>query len=117
MWAGGKNATRGKLFNEAIRANAVRCPDPVMRIRNGWIVRRLSPDCSRIEIETLPRVRDEERLLRAMGWETANLHLGHGRTLIRRDLKKRERRWLETAALAMADAVETDWHDWVKRGG
>jgi hypothetical protein len=65
----------------------------------------------------MPRAHDEERLLRAMGSETANVHLAGGRGRIRRDLKNRQRRWLEAAAAAMADAVEADWRDWVRRAG
>jgi hypothetical protein len=113
VWAGRKSS---KVDGAMLLGRAVRAFDPFFRKADGWLMRRLSPDCSRIELEALPRIRDDERLLRAMGWETANLHLGHGRTLIRRDLRKRERRWLETAALAMADAVEADWRTWVKRG-
>lgn len=114
VWASGR--TSSKVDGATLLGCAVRALDPFFRKTDGWLVRRLSPDCSRIELEELPRVRDEERLLRAMGWETANVHLGHGRTRIRRDLKHRQRGWLETAALAMADAVETDWRDWIRRG-
>ena len=41
-----------------------------------WIVRRLSPHCSRIELTTLQIQKDEMRLLHSMGLETANIHLG-----------------------------------------
>jgi Uncharacterized protein conserved in bacteria (DUF2252) len=91
---------------------AVRVPDPFFAIRGGWIVRRLAPDCSRIELSELPRKRDERKLLRAMGWETANLHLGTRRAGIRRDLRSRPRRWLDDAAMAMARAVRDDWRRW-----
>jgi len=114
VWAAGR--TSSPLDGATLLGCAVRAFDPFFKKSDGWLVRRLSPDCSRIELEELPRVRDEERLLRAMGWETANVHLGHGRTQIRRDLRKREGRWLEAAALAMADAVEADWRTWVKKG-
>jgi Uncharacterized protein conserved in bacteria (DUF2252) len=115
VWATGR--TSASVDCGALLSRAVRVLDPFFRKTDGWLVRRLSPDCSRIELEQLPRVRDEERLLGAMGWETANLHLGRGRTAIRRDLRKRPRRWLETAAVAMADAVEADWRDWVRTAG
>jgi len=115
VWATGR--TSAGIDGMALLGRAVRAVDPFFRNADGWLVRRLSPDCSRIELEELPRLRDEERLLRAMGWETANLHLGGGRADIRRDLRNRRRRWLETAALAMADAVEADWRAWVRRAG
>ena len=31
-------------------ARAVRCPDPFVHLRGRWVVRRLSPHCSRIEL-------------------------------------------------------------------
>jgi hypothetical protein len=94
---------------------AVRVPDPTFKIRDGWIVRRLAPDCSRIELADLPSVRDEERLLAMMGWETANLHLGSRGVGIRADLRTRPRRWLEQAAHAMTDVVESEWLEWSRR--
>jgi hypothetical protein len=92
----------------------VRAPDPTLRIGDGWIVRRLAPDCSRVELEQLPRSRDEERLLATMGWEIANVHVNPGRARILTDLKKRPRRWLERAAIDMAGAVRRDCRDWNK---
>jgi Uncharacterized protein conserved in bacteria (DUF2252) len=76
-------------------------------------VRRLAPDCSRIELASLPRERDEERLLHAMGWETANIHLGSAKAgVLAADLRKRSRRWLADAAAAMVKSVEADWQEW-----
>jgi hypothetical protein len=91
---------------------AVRIPDPFFALRGGWLVRRLAPDCTRIEINDLPKRRDEAKLLRAMGWETANLHLGTPRAPIRKDVARRRGRWLERAATDMVDAVIQDWKDW-----
>jgi hypothetical protein len=96
---------------------AVRVTDPFYAICDGWIVRRLAPDCSRIELSELPRKRDERKLLRAMGWETANVHLGTRLSAIHADLESRPRRWLEEAAMAMADAVREDWWQWAARSG
>ncbi len=111
VWACGGRATAIR-YQEALDA-AVRCPDPFVHVKRRWIVRRLAPDCSRIELFELPRERDEERLLHAMGWETANVHLGTakpGRLLA--DLDRRERReegWLLAAADRMLAAVDDDW--------
>jgi sugar phosphate isomerase/epimerase len=87
-------------------------------LKRRWIVRRLAPDCSRIELAALPKERDEVRLLHAMGFETANVHLGSGSArAIREDLKRRARGWLHKAAQEMAEAVERDWKDWRKAAG
>jgi hypothetical protein len=113
VWATSR-ASAG-VSGAALLRRAVRALDPTYAVSKGWIVRRLAPDCSRIELEDLPHGRDEERLVRAMGWETANLHMGRKRVVILADLKGRPKRWLETSALAMADSVETEWRQWVKR--
>src|SRR4029077_3853505 len=57
-------------------AQAVRCPDPMVAIREGGLGRRVLPGCRRVLLDELPQRRDEARLLKAMGWEAANIHLG-----------------------------------------
>jgi hypothetical protein len=78
-------------------------------------VRRLAPDCSRIELFELPKQRSEKVLLHAMGFETANVHLGSKKArAIQADLKKRGTSWLPKASEAMLKAVQQDWDDWRK---
>ena len=68
----------------------VRYPDPFLRVKRRWIIRRLAPDCSRVELAALPRTRDELALLQAMGAETASVHLGSARAkILRSDLRSR----------------------------
>jgi uncharacterized protein DUF2252 len=112
VWATGRRSVA--VSGRTLLARAVRAPDPYLTFHQRWIVRRLSPDCSRIELADLPKVRDETRLLSAMGAEVANLHLGRRLSGVRADLKARPRRWLERAAADMADAVEADWRQWVR---
>jgi hypothetical protein len=104
-----------QILYPAILARAVRAPDPFVDLCGNWLIRRLAPDCSRIELESLPEERDEAKLLQAMGWETANIHLGDPRaaTAIRDDLKQRGgKKWLAKAAHAMVDTVLEDWKQW-----
>src|SRR5438876_1018604 len=78
-WRGGRVAREAKalaplaekIHYDAILRRGVRCPDPCVRVDGAWLVRRLAPDCSRVKLNELPRKRDEERLLSAMGWEAA----------------------------------------------
>ncbi len=91
--------------------------DPWVHLAGKWIVRRLSPDCRRIELESLPEDRNELKLLTAMGRETANIHLGSGpaaQTAIGEDLDGRGHKWLLKAAQAMVAAVRDDWRQWRK---
>lgn len=94
-------------------ARAIRCPDPFARVTGRWLVRRLAPDCSRLEMN-LRRRRDAELVLTAMGRETANVHCASADALqaIQRDLRQRPATWLLRAGAAMAEASTTDWHDW-----
>ena len=99
---------------ETIIERSIRCPDPFLDVRKAWIVRRLAPDCSRVELAMLPKGHDEHRLLEAMGRETANIHLGSKGAIqgVNRDFKKRTDGWLHAAAKAMVDAITEDWRSW-----
>ena len=109
FWAREGKGTAPILYQQ-ILDTAIRCRDPFVRFQKRWIVRRLAPDCSRIELAEMPKERDEIRLLHAMGWETANVHLGSikARALLA-DLKKRPRNWLLKAAQAMEKSVLADF--------
>ena len=100
----------------AIVARAVRAPDPFLRIEEGWLIRRLAPDCSRVELTTLPGRKHEVALLEAMGWETANVHLGtpDAQGALLQDLERRADDWLLTASRRMLRAVVADWKVWSK---
>lgn len=93
---------------------SVRCRDPFVRMEGPWLLRRLSPYCSRIELTALPKKRDEGKLLYAMGWETANVHLGDRQQIkaVQRDLAARTSTWLRKAAKAMTTRTLTDWKEW-----
>jgi hypothetical protein len=107
-----------EILYQTIINRAVRCPDHFVQLRGRWIVRRLAPDCSRIELASLGAPNIELRLLHAMGWETANIHLGtpSARKAILRHLDKQKGKWLHHAAEAMLQAVRSDWDVWKKRG-
>ena len=110
VWLSG-NVDRGQTYYETAMKSAVRSHDPYQEIVGTWLIRRLSPDANPIEIEDLPKTRDEEILLGAMGAETANVHLGtpHQRKRILSDLQRRKSGWLQKAAKEMAKATERDW--------
>ncbi len=102
------------LYQEALDRSR-RAPDPFVKMRGRWIVRRLAPDCSRIELASLPARHDAVKLLHAMGFETANVHLGSSKArVILADLAKRPPGWLHEAALAMVRSVREDWNQWRK---
>jgi uncharacterized protein (DUF2252 family) len=97
-------------YARAIRS-AVRSRDPFQFVAGAWRVRRLSPDANPIEMANLPKHRDEEILLHAMGSEAANVHVGSRQriTSVLADLRGRKPRWLRAAARDMADAIKREW--------
>ena len=103
------------LYERAV-GQAVRVPDPFVGMNGHWLIRRLAPDCSRIELGSLPKTRDVLKLMHAMGWETANIHLGTiaARDRVLKDLNQRPGKWLRRAAEAMAKATLEDWKAWAK---
>lgn len=104
----------GAIYYQEIIDRSVRAIDPFVRLKDDWIVRRLSPDCSRVELASLAAERDETKLLHAMGFETANVHLGTPKAskAILKDLKARPEDWLHVAAGKMVADVTHDWQQW-----
>jgi hypothetical protein len=115
-WATGE--PRPNRVAEAV-GGAVRSADPFYRPGTEWVVRRLAPRCSRIELDQLAGADDLTVLLRAMGAEAANVHLGtkRAKAAILRDLDRRPADWLIEAARAMAEAILQDWTAWRAAGG
>ncbi len=120
-WAqnlGAKHEGPAEILYQIIISRAVRCPDPFVQLRGRWIVRRLGPHCSRIELASLRAPDTELRLLHSMGWETANVHLGtaSARKSVLRHFARQKGKWLHHASEAMLQAVRSDWDVWKKKG-
>jgi hypothetical protein len=115
-WAGLNTQDTHIYYSDILRQSA-RSPDPFLVLHGTWILRRLSPYCSRLELSDLARTRDEDKLLWGMGRELANIHLGTRATVPRilRDLRRRKAKWLRRVAETMASATLRDWKDWRKR--
>jgi Uncharacterized protein conserved in bacteria (DUF2252) len=114
VWARHEGSSR--IYYQVLLDQAIRCPDPFVRLSGKWLVRQLAPDSSPIEIETMNGLKDQDRLLHAMAWETANVHVGTARAAARiaADLNSRSGKWLRTAVKHMAAATVSDWKEWKK---
>jgi hypothetical protein len=112
LWAAGKRTGEGNPWLERTVDAAVRCGDPLYRVKGRWLVRRLGPDCSRIDLEELKHHRDFASLLYSMGWETANIHLGtrEARKPVAKMLRELPDAWLNTAATSMLKGILEDWN-------
>ncbi len=113
VWAGLCEPTTNNWY-QAILSCAVRCPDPFVCVKGDWLARRLAPDCSSIELDSLLEYKDLLELLKDMGWETANIHLGSKEAIdsVKQDLAKRPDGWLRAASKEMMRLIEDDWEDW-----
>jgi hypothetical protein len=113
VWASTRKESERIRYEEIVE-RSVRAIDPFVRLKGRWIVRRLAPDCRRVELAAMPKERDESRLLHAMGFETANAHLGTPRAAraVLRDLNSRPRHWLHDSAVEMLKAVTQDFNEW-----
>ena len=113
VWARKRRGAKRVLYEEILEGSC-RALDPYVRLRGRWLVRRLAPDCSRIELTALPKKVDEKRLLESMGFETANVHLGSKDAIasVRRDLSQRRSGWLRDAMQAMTENVSEDFESW-----
>lgn len=103
-----------EILYQAMLARAVRCPDPFVHLCGHWIVRRLGPDCTRIELAAIPEQQEEARMLEAMGRETANAHAASQEMIpaVLQDLRSRKDSWLHHAAETMRTATVKDWEEW-----
>lgn len=119
-WSWSRGDSKAPLCCGKILAQALRCQDPCLHFvtadnkHGGWVIRRLAPHCSRVEMADLPKDRDHDHLLRTMGRETANIHLGSQERIadLRHHLAAQKPGWLAKAATAMAEATRKDWQDW-----
>jgi Ser/Thr protein kinase RdoA (MazF antagonist) len=117
LWA--KESASKRIRYAKILDRARRSPDPFVHLvaasDGDWIVRRLAPDCCRIEIETLGGTMDE-KLMHAMGHETANIHLGQPdralEALDHLDGLGPSCEWLHDAVAAMETAMREDQKAW-----
>lgn len=94
-----------------IEALGFRARDPHLRLADRWVVRRLSPEARKIEIDKIEDMADQQSLLKAMGRELANIHRGTAGSAaqLKRALSKLPKDWLHRAAAAAAARVHEDF--------
>jgi hypothetical protein len=113
-WA--KPVANPRIHYQEVLDRAARCPDPFVRLCGTWLIRQLAPDSSPIDIETMQGQNNQDRLLHAMAWEAANIHLGT-KSVAKRilaDLARRPGKWLRSAVKEMAKGTINDWRAWKK---
>jgi len=107
-----------RLYLDDIAFGKYRSPDPWYAATGNLLMRRLSPNNRKINVED---PRDAARLLHpdllwCMGRELAAIHLGarDRRDALRKDLNKRKRRWFRTHVETAAQFVRKEYAEWKK---
>jgi len=118
-WTRAHGRQGGRLRVQDIADGRYRAPDPWFSANNKVVVRRLSPNNRKIEVEAQSDALLSQSMLRAMGHELANIHLGTGdrHNAIARDFRRRSRAWLHRATRAAAAAVSKEFKEWRKQHG
>lgn len=113
-WTLAFDARAKKLHVAKILAGKYRAPDPWFRVNGNIVVRRLSPNSRKIEVKEDAAVLLDERILRKMGHELANVHLGTGnaQVRVRAHFSRRDAGWLQDAAKAAARFVSGEYEAW-----
>lgn len=112
-----------------IANGAYRSPDPTYHLRGHVLVRRLSPNDFKIEVEQkkkgklkdqkvkalAPRQLVNARMLHAMGHDLASIHRGtREKDDIEADLEARGENWLLKAAGRVSTAIAAEQQEWKK---
>lgn len=112
-WVRGSPGSR-KIRSGEIANGRFRAPDPWFRIDGTIAVRRLSPNNRKIEAEENINSLLAPDMLRIMGFELANTHVGtmDRRAAVSRDLRHRKRGWLSENAKRACEAITRDHTAW-----
>jgi hypothetical protein len=92
-----------------------RSPDPFLTIESRFILRRVTADSRKAELDDGAGSLDT-RLIEAMGFDLASVHAAASNAqAVVADLNARPSDWLAKAAETAAAAVKNDYGDWVNR--
>ncbi|MBC7951126.1 MAG: DUF2252 family protein [Rhodospirillaceae bacterium] len=111
VWHAGGDALGDAILDYSmILASSYRAFDPCFMLTPDWVIRRLSPENHKINMDQLKGHVEAEALIRWMGWELANIHRGQaGRHDIEDWLAALPPGWLYDSARTMAEATKKDW--------
>ena len=104
------------ILTGEIARGRYRSPDPWMKVTDGIVTRRLSPNNRKIEAETSDFRLHSTKMLKAMGIELANVHCGTDgvAAAITNDLSTRKPGWLAADTEKATKAVLADYKQFKK---
>lgn len=113
-WAHATLTGRSRILDLAF--GPYRAPDPHLRVKAGYVIRRLAPDAHKVELADVSGNGLNEKLLAAMGSELGAIHAARRRRAVLKDLQERDARWLDRAATAAERAMRRDFADFKRSG-
>jgi hypothetical protein len=113
-WAHADASANSRVLDLAFGAH--RSPDPQMRVKAGYVLRRVAPDAHKVELADVSGHGLGGKLLAAMGADLGAIHAAHRRrAAILEDVLSRGPEWLHRAANAAERSVRKDFQD-LRRG-
>lgn len=113
-WSLAHNPADRAIHAVDIAVGRMRCADPHYELQGSILVRRLSPNSTKIEIDRNPGLLLSPDMLDLMGFEIGNCHASDPSVgpAIERDIKARSGTWLSDAAKAAAAAITSEQKAW-----
>ncbi|MDE1993631.1 MAG: DUF2252 family protein, partial [Rhizobiaceae bacterium] len=117
-WSLKHNPADTMIHTAVIASGRARSPDPRYQVTDNLLVRRLSPNSRKIEVEGDAKLLLSPAMLDVMGFEIANCHVDDASRIpgIIADLDGRKADWLRDAAKAAAAAIATEQAEFARRG-
>lgn len=107
-WATGEVRKRSRYLD--VLCSAYRSPDPSIAVSSGFLVRRISPDERKLDLEDVTKRGLGTQLLKAMGADLAAVHAAHRNVnKVIEDLAHRDVAWLQESAAGCRAAVVADY--------
>lgn len=115
-WSVTNGVRDAKILSGEISAGRYRSPDPWQSVAGGVVTRRLSPNNRKIEAGTSDFRLHGQKMLSAMGFELANVHLGTDgdAAAISKDFGARNAKWLASEVEKAATIVLADYKQFKK---
>ncbi len=116
-WSLAHNPSDQTIRTGIIATGRARSPDPRYQVTGTLLVRRLSPNSRKIEVQGDAEMLLSPDMLDLMGFEIANCHANDASLVsgILADLDARGSDWLRAAAKAAAVAVDTEQAEFARR--
>jgi hypothetical protein len=117
-WSLRHNPSDTMIRTAVIASGRARSPDPRYQVTDNLLVRRLSPNSRKIEVEGDAQILLSPAMLDLMGLEIANCHADDASCIpgILADLDKREVDWLRNSARAAAAAISMEQAEFATKG-